>query len=207
MQHRGNRAAAEAAKEEMAAREEMENLQRVFSFLLDNGPDKKVGSGNVTKDQLYKTLKRLQYPNLTMKVVEDMIWEVDENCDGMLGWEEFKEMFFRVRQDKIGWEPRRLFNCVEFMMYDKDQGGTIDMDECMQILFRRFGKANLEARVNEFMTHDTNSDSEISFAEFMVMTQKSDMASTAKHPGFKLSAGMIETTKQENARLIRQIRN
>ena len=113
MQHRGNRAAAEAAKEEMAAREEMENLQRVFSFLLDNGPDKKVGSGNVTKDQLYKTLKRLQYPNLTMKVVEDMIWEVDENCDGMLGWEEFKEMFFRVRQDKIGWEPRRLFNCVE----------------------------------------------------------------------------------------------
>ena len=64
-----------------------------------------------------------------------------------------------------------------------------------------------QARVNEFMTHDTNSDSEISFAEFMVMTQKSDMASTAKHPGFKLSAGMIETTKQENARLIRQIRN
>ena len=32
----------------------------------------------------------------------------------------------------------------QFMMYDKDQGGSIDMDECMQILFRRFGKANLE---------------------------------------------------------------
>ena len=30
------------------------------------------------------------------------------------------------------------------MMYDKDQGGSIDMDECMEIFFRRFGKLNLE---------------------------------------------------------------
>lgn len=55
------------------------------------------------------------------------------------------------------------------------------------------------------MTHDTNSDSEISFVEFMKMTEKSDMASTASHPGFKLSAGMIETTKEEHKRLLRQI--
>lgn len=35
------------------------------------------------------------------------------SCDGMLNWDEFKEMFFRVRQDKTGWEPRRLFNTIE----------------------------------------------------------------------------------------------
>jgi len=190
-----------AAKDELNAREEMENLQRVFTALA-----KKEAGGKITKEQLFKTLKRLQFPNLTITVVEDMIWEVDEDCDGLLSWDEFKEMFFRVRQDKIGWEPRRLFNCVEFMMYDKDQSGAIDMDECMQILFRRFGKTNLEARVEEFMKHDTNSDAEISFAEFMTMTQKSDMANTGKHPGFKLSAGMIETTRQEHARLLKQIR-
>ena len=27
-------------------------------------------------------------------------------------------MFYRVRQDKSGWEPRRLFAVVEFMMRD-----------------------------------------------------------------------------------------
>ena len=27
-------------------------------------------------------------------------------------------MFYRVRQDKSGWEPRRLFTVVEFMMRD-----------------------------------------------------------------------------------------
>lgn len=62
-----------------------------------------------------------------------------------------------------------------------------------------------QSRVNEFMTHDTNSDAEISFAEFMAMTKKSDMASTGSHPGFKLSAGMIETTRKEHARLLKQI--
>ena len=55
---------------------------------------------------------------------------------------------------QTGLEPRKLFNVVEFMMHDKDCSGTIDMDECMEILFRRFGKEQLEARVNEFMDHD-----------------------------------------------------
>ena len=141
-----------------------------------------------------------------MSVVEDLIWEVDEDCDSMISWEEFKAMFYRVRHDKTGWEPRRLFNLVEFMMHDKDQSGSIDMDECMEILFRRFGKDQLEARVNDFMTHDINSDKEISFSEFLVMDQKNDIAGTAKHPGFKLSAGMMTTTQQENERLIKQIR-
>jgi calmodulin len=95
-----------------------------------------------------------------------MIWEVDEDCDGYISWDEFKAMFNRVRNDKTGWEPRRLFNLVEFMMHDKDQSGSIDMDECMEILFRRFGKDQLEERTNEFFKHDTDGDNAISFAEF-----------------------------------------
>ena len=87
----------------------------------------------------------------------------------------------------------------------QDQSGSIDMDECMEILFRRFGKEQLEARVNEFMTNDEDADKEISFGEFLHMDQKNDIAGTSKHPGFRLSAGMIETTKQENERLLRQI--
>ena len=76
---KGRREATEAAKEEMAEKEEMENLQRVFTYLVDRGQQPST-QGNVTKDQMFKTLRRLNYPNLTMKVVEDMIWEVDEKC-------------------------------------------------------------------------------------------------------------------------------
>ena len=120
--------------------QELENLQRVFNILV------KKECGKITKEQLYKTLKNLNYPKLSMAVVEDLIWEVDEDCDGCISWDEFKAMFYRVRHDKTGWEPRRLFNLVEFMMHDKDQSGSIDMDECMEILFRRFGKDQLEVR-------------------------------------------------------------
>jgi len=42
----------------------------------------------------------------------------------------------------------------------------IDMDECMEILFRRFGKGELEQRTNEFFKHDEDGDNNISFVEF-----------------------------------------
>jgi len=40
------------------------------------------------------------------------------------------------------------------------------MDECMEILFRRFGKDELEQRTNEFFKHDEDGDNNISFVEF-----------------------------------------
>ena len=122
------------------------------------------------------------------------------------------------------------------------------MDECMEILFRRFGKGQLEARVNEFMANDEvrcapqaltctsagtgrerrgaariacaclclaspfspsraaqDGDKDISITEFLKMDQKNDLAGTSKHPGFRLSAGMLATTKEENKRLLRQM--
>merc|ERR1712060_539762 len=98
--------------------------------------------------------------------VEDMIWEVDENGDKAIDWPEFLLMFQRCRADQTGFEPRKLFNVVEFMMHDKDASGKIDMDECMEILFRRFGKDQLEQRTNDFFKNDTDGDNEISFCEF-----------------------------------------
>ena len=175
-----------------------DNLSRVFARL------NKKSDGKIDVDELWTHLKFLGY-KCKRAECEDMIWEVDEDCDRCVNWEEFKTMFYRVRHDKSGWEPRRLFNVVEFMMHDKDQSGSIDMDECMEILFRRFGKEQLEARVNEFMTNDEDADKEISFTEFLHMDQKNDIAGTSKHPGFRLSAGMIATTKQENERLLRQM--
>jgi len=186
--------------------QELENLQRVFQILSHQKAavlsDKE--QPKVSPEKLADALKKLAY-KCKRTDVEDMIWEVDEDCDGLISWDEFKAMFYRVRHDKTGWEPRRLFNVVEFMMHDKDQSGTIDMDECMEILFRRFGKEQLEARVKEFMKHDEDADDTISFTEFLHMDQKNDLAGTSKHPGFRLSAGMLATTKQENERLLRQM--
>jgi hypothetical protein len=202
MANRQSREAKEEAKAEYNESQELENLQRVFQILSHQKQgalpsEKEQNQPKVSPAKLKEALGRLQY-KCKRQDVEDMIWEVDEDCDGMISWEEFKAMFYRVRHDKTGWEPRRLFNVVEFMMHDKvhgrhalcrvsqepsaplplspctrasaqappadrsaslhprsqDQSGNIDMDECMEILFRRFGKDGLEARVNEFMIND-----------------------------------------------------
>ena len=188
----------EDQRREYNEQKELENLRRVFEAI-DKNRDSKLDA-----KELNAVLVKLGY-TAKKQEIEDMIWEVDEDCDKCVSWDEFKLMFERCRTDKTGLEPRKLFNVVEFMMHDKDASGTIDMDECMEILFRRFGKEQLEARVNEFMGHDEDDDKSISFTEFLHMDQKNDLAGTSKHPGFRLSSGMLQTTRQENERLLRQM--
>jgi|TARA_B110001469_G_scaffold88151_1_gene83629 hypothetical protein len=47
------------------------------------------------------------------------------------------------------------------------------MDECMDILYRRFGKDQLESKVSEFMSQDVDGDMDITFSEFASMDLKS----------------------------------
>ena len=152
-------ATREEQRREHNEQKELESLRRVFEQL------DKTKQGKIGFKELNDQLIKLDYRAKRVEV-EDMIWEVDEDCDHCVSWDEFKLMFHRCRNDRTGLEPRKLFNVVEFMMHDKDSSGTIDMDECMEILFRRFGKDQLEERTNEFFKHDTDGDNAISFAEF-----------------------------------------
>eukprot|EP00959_Pyramimonas_sp_CCMP1952_P269072 5625551-Pyramimonas_sp.AAC.1 len=102
------------------------------------------------------------------KDVEDMIWEVDEDCDQCVSWSEFQSMYHRCRADLTGYEPRRLFNVVEFIMNDKDDSGTVSVEEAMQILYLRYGKQLLDTQLEEiFGTSDTNSGKDLTLSEFL----------------------------------------
>ena len=39
--------------------------------------------------------------------LEDMIWEVDEDCDQCLTWNEFQAMYHRCNNDKTGKRTKR----------------------------------------------------------------------------------------------------
>ena len=104
------------------------------------------------------------------KEIEDMIWEVDENLDGCVDWDEFKLMFQRNISDTTGLEPFQLFNVVQFMMYDKDNSGNVTVDETMHMLYARYGKARLESQMKALFGEDlktADGDGELSFEEYL----------------------------------------
>ena len=70
------------------AAQELENLERVFKLL-----DRK-GDGKLDDAELLEHLKFLGFPatKSTVATVGDMIWEVDEDRDGCVSWEEFRRL-------------------------------------------------------------------------------------------------------------------
>ena len=53
-------------------------------------------------------------------------------------------------------------------MNDKDDSGSVSVEEAMQILYLRFGKGLLDSQLEEiFGTSDTNSTKDLSLTEFL----------------------------------------
>lgn len=153
--------ASAAARERYARKNEGEELERAFK-LIDSKKDGKIDASEI--EELFKQLKHTPKRG----EVEDLLWEVDEDCDGFLTREEFQSMFNRCRDDKSGYEPRGLFNVVEFLMNDKTSSGFITLEEAMQIMYLRYGRAQLDTQLEEvFGTSDLNSGKILTLSEFL----------------------------------------
>ncbi|EKX43252.1 hypothetical protein GUITHDRAFT_153302 [Guillardia theta CCMP2712] len=147
-------------------RTELESIKRVFERL-----DRK-NDGKIDKQEIAKQFEVLGYKpkkstDYGTSEVEDMIWEVDDDCDGMIDWENFVRLYVRCRRDKTGCEPKRLFNLIEFMINDKDGGGTINEDEIMEVLYHRYGKEAMTRMTEEVFKHDRDGDKELDFQDFL----------------------------------------
>ena len=81
------------SRQEYNEAKELENLKRVFDTIDKNGDAK------IDLRELTEQLGKLEYRPKRSEI-EDMIWEVDEDCDKCVSWEEFKLMFHRCRNDK-----------------------------------------------------------------------------------------------------------
>lgn len=90
----------EAQRREHNEQKELESLRRVFDQLDRNK------AGKVGFKELNDQLVKLDYRAKRVEV-EDMIWEVDEDCDHHVSWDEFKLMFHRCRNDRVSAPPRR----------------------------------------------------------------------------------------------------
>merc|ERR1719152_597327 len=130
----------ERERREFKEAQELEGLRRTFKRI-----DKK-GDAKIDTQELITELEFLGH-KVTEKEAALSIWEVDDDNDGVVDWDEFRPMFYRVRDDDTGCEPRKLFNVVDFLMLDKNHSGSVDMDECVTLLYSRYGKDQVETNL------------------------------------------------------------
>ena len=149
------------ARERYAKQNEGEQLRRAFDKI------DKQGDGKIDAEEIAHLFKELGH-RCSRKQIEDMIWEVDEDCDKAVNWEEFRGMYYRCRNDKTGFEPRRLYNVVEFLINDRDDSGDVSVEEAQQIMYLRYGRQSLDAMLNElFGTSEINSGKKLTLSKFL----------------------------------------
>ena len=108
--------------------------------------------------------------------IADMIWEVDENLDGFVDWDEMRIMFERNISDKSGLEPSKLFNLVQFMIFDNDENGLVSVDETTNMLYARYGRVQMESKLKELfgedMTESGTQGGEITFPQYLQAVER-----------------------------------
>lgn len=158
---------------ERASQERLNQLSREIHDM-ENNPDKKITCADV-----HDMLKRLGHKPIKSEV-EEMIWEVDEDLDMALNWSEFKLMFTRNIRDKTGLEPLRMYLLTQFLIYDHNDNGLVSVDETMNMLYTRYGRAQMEVKLKELFGEDLRETGkeggEITFPRFMKAVEKTQMS-------------------------------
>ena len=138
--------------------------------LLEHKKDRKISCADV-----FEMMKTLKY-KITKKEVEEYVWEVDEDLDQCISWNEMKLMYTRNLMDKTGLEPNRIFNLTQFLIYDKNENNKVSVDETMNMLYARYGRAKMEMKLKELfgenMLETGRQGGEISFSQFIHAVDK-----------------------------------
>ena len=141
----------------------MEQLDRVYEYLTTKDPSKpKEGKGKIGPGDLLRVLTFLGLKPLRSEA-NLIIWEVDDDLDGYVSKEEYLTMYRRCISEIPGLypelEPKKLFNLVQFLMYDKEFKGRVTVEETLQILYVRNGRENLDKEITAiFGDEEKNAD-------------------------------------------------
>lgn len=116
---------------------------------------------------------------MSKREIQDLMWEVDEKVDGVIDWEEFNLMFERNVKDTSGLEPSSFYHMVQFMIYDRDDNGKVSIDETMNMLYGRLGRAKMEVAISKLFGGEEgtpivevgNQGGEIDFNRFLSVSE------------------------------------
>jgi len=67
------------------------------------------------------------------RVLEHMLYEVDELADDVICWQEFQLTYYRNVNDATGDEPSSFFRIIEFLTFDPLHRGLAMEDDVMEV--------------------------------------------------------------------------
>jgi len=132
--------------------------------------------GCIDEGELFEYLELLEFP-ATKSQVRDMVWEVDDKSEGYLTLESISALLKRLQKAKIrgvGTGSNLLRNLFEYMIFDTDFSGEIDVEEVQQMFFVYYGFKGqlLDQTVRNFQRLRENPAEEIKFEEFSTLMDK-----------------------------------
>jgi calmodulin len=120
------------------------------------------GGGTITAEELGDVMRSLgQKP--TRAQLEAMVNEIDADGDGAIDFPEFLTMMLRKMNEG---DPEKELRDV-FMVFDKDQSGTISAEELRNVM-RVIGEKLTDQEIEDAIRlADTTGDGEVSYDEFI----------------------------------------
>merc|ERR1712166_1216087 len=97
--------------------------------------------GCIDEAELFEYLELLEFP-ASKSQVRDMVWEVDDKSEGYLTLDSISALLKRLQKAKIrgvGTGSNLLRNLFEYMIFDTDFSGEIDVEEVQQMFFVYYG--------------------------------------------------------------------
>ena len=101
----------------------------------------KTGDGEVDCEELQEYLTYLNF-KATKKQVHDMVWEVDDSSEGVIRLDTIRALLTRMQKAKnrgVGTGSNLLRTLIEYMMFDTDGSGGIEIEEVQQMFFIYYG--------------------------------------------------------------------
>jgi Ca2+-binding EF-hand superfamily protein len=129
------------------------------------------GTGHITAkniDTIFAYLKHVPLTNTIYGIseAEYMIWESDDSLTGYLDFETFVTKIAICDSSSRRSCPRRLYDLFVFLALDKDGDGTVDTDELMELILKKYGRTRLDELFGSLETGANQAGCTLSYTEF-----------------------------------------
>ena len=97
---------------------------------------------------MFQPTELLGRPCWVLQLIREIIFEVDDDGDGALGWQDFSNLWMRTKKSlrsNDADQPMRLFNlidfaCVDLATHEDGAVGRIPNNKMLELFDRRYGK-------------------------------------------------------------------